>query len=76
MQFQLCLVQFVCFEVLINTLGGVSQRLLEVISAIEVIKLYVDYKSLIKPNAAYMVRWVSLLYAVYLRDVLQILKTH
>lgn len=76
MQFQLCLVQFVCFEVLINTLGGVSQRLLDVISAIEVIKLYVDYKSLIKPNPAYMVRWVSLLYAVYLRDILQILKTH
>lgn len=48
-----------------NSLDGVSQGLLEVISDIEVIKLHVD-----------MVRWVSLLYAIYLRDILQILKTH
>lgn len=51
---------------LINTPGGVSQRLPEVIPAIEVIKFYVDYKYSIKTIPADMVRWISLLYAVNL----------
>lgn len=45
---------------LINTPGGVSQRLPEVIPAIEVIKFYVDYKHSIKTIPADMVRWISL----------------
>lgn len=55
---------------LINTLGGVSQRLLEVISAIEVIKLHVDYRFLIKTIPADVVKWISLLYAIYSSDIL------
>lgn len=47
-QLQMCLVQFVCFEMLIKTLADVSQRLLEVISAIEIIKLHINSKSSIK----------------------------
>lgn len=62
--------------ILMIMLDGTSQRLLEVISAIEVIKLHVDCKSLIKTIPADMVWWTRLLYAVYLRDILQILKTH
>lgn len=44
----MCLVQFVCFEILIKTLAGVSQRLLEVISVIEIIKLHINSKSSVK----------------------------
>lgn len=52
----MCLVQFVCFEMLIKTLADVSQRLLEVISAIEIIKLHINSKSSIKNTPAVMVR--------------------